>query len=335
VAVGINGFGRTGRQVLRAILAQKPSTDVVMVNDLAPVDISALLLQYDTEYGRYPRPVRVVGGDLEIGDTRIVVSRNPDPSSIRWDLLNVDTVVEATGHFNRSDQARGHLNCPGVERVVVCAPSAGAEATVVFGTNGDDEMTRAAKVISAASCTTTAAAPILSLIDKELGIERVMLTAVHAYTNSQRLLDKARADPRDSRSGPGNIVPSQTGAATLLGMVLPRLAGRVVARSIRVPTPAVSLLDLSIQVTQSIASAQEVNDILDVASRTVSVGILGYTNLPLVSSDFILTSNSSVISGFDSIVDGNWLRLLAWYDHEYGYASRVADLVEWLEGAAK
>ena len=323
--IGINGFGRTGRQVMRAIQHHHPELLVVAINDLGPVDTSALLLRHDSVYGAYPVTVSHTKDSLVVAGEHVRFFAEESPSLVPWKDANVDFVIEATGHFNSGPAARDHLHSEHVKAIFVCAPAPGSDSTVVFGINHLELARVPRQVISTSSCTTTAAAPILSALDQGFGIVRAFVTSIHSYTNSQRLLDKSKSGPRDSRSAI-NIVPMTTGAETGLAQVLPGLVGKVVARAIRVPTMTVSLLELTVRLHRP-TSADDINGYLSAISSEGYHNTLGFTMEPLVSSDFRQLDKSSVISGFDTSVHEDFARVLGWYDHEYGYACRVADLV--------
>ena len=328
--VGINGMGRTGRQVLRALLDRCPGLRVGLINDLGDVTTTALLMQYDSTYGRYPRPITVDDGDLVIAAERIRVAQEPRPDSVPWQEQGVELVIEATGAFNDSSSASLHLSDSGTRKVVVCAPCRGADSTIVLGVNTADAKHVTGRIVSAGSCTTCAAAPLLKWLSDTFGVESASVLAVHSLTNSQRLLDKAKEDPRLSRSAIGNIVPVGSGSSGLITFLIPELSGRGIVRSVRTPTTSVSMLDIMADLSGS-TSGGAMNESLRHISESVEWrDVIGFTDLPLVSGDFQLRSESVIVSGVDTIVEGNRCRLLGWYDHEYGFACRVADLARLL-----
>ena len=331
IGVGINGFGRTGRQVLRALLAFHPDIRVVVINDLGDPSLGAHLFQHDSTYGTYPSEVNLVGDRLHIGGSEIQMMRVPDPAVVPWGHQGVEIVIEATGHFNESPSLRAHLY-GGAARIVVCAPSDEADVTLIYGINEGDFDAKRHYVISGSSCTTNALAPIASVLHRKFGIEVGFISTIHSFTNSQRLLDKARSGFRDSRAAPSNIVPAPTGAATSLGLVIPDLAGRILGMAFRVPTMSVSALDFTVQLSND--RAGEINQELAAAAQSDLRTILGYTDRALVSADFRGSPLSATVSGVDTLAHRDFAKVVAWYDHEYGYSCRIADLVSFLAHAA-
>jgi len=328
--IGINGFGRTGRQVFRALVERHASAlEVVAINDLTDVSTNTLLLTYDSNYGRFAGEVEAHAHGMLVNGTLVQVRAEPDPLKIPWNELGVSIVIEATGRLTDDALAARHLR-GGVRRVVVTAPITGGGATIIMGVNEHDYNPTRHRVISNASCTTNGLAPVVKVLQDHWGIEKGMVTAVHAYTNSQKLLDMAAKDPREARAAPLNIVPAPTGATKALGLVIPELQGLIGGMAFRVPTATVSALDFT-AVLRSDVSPYEVNAAFQRAANGPLKGILAYTDEPLVSMDFKGDSHSAIISGHDTQVTcGNLIKVVAWYDNEYGYACRVSDLVAYI-----
>ncbi len=332
VRVGINGFGRIGRQVFKAIRERhKTRLEIAAVNDLMDSKTNAHLLKYDTNYGRYPGEVEASNGNLVVDGETIKVFAERDPGAIKWSDVGADIVVESTGFFTDATKAAAHLN-GGAKKVIISAPARNEDITLVLGVN--ERMYEPSKhnVVSNASCTTNGLAPVAKVLFDTFGIQKGLLTTVHSYTNSQRLLDMASADLRDARAAAMNIVPAATGAARAVGLVIPELQGRFTGISFRVPTSTVSVVDFVADLERD-ATVEEVNAALKKAAEGPLKGILAYTEEPLVSSDLKGNENSSIVSALDTvIVGGNMVKVISWYDNEWGYSCRVADLANFMAG---
>jgi len=330
IRIGINGFGRIGRQVYRAIRERyDKEIDVVAVNDIGRINIMAHLLKYDSTYGRFPGDVVArEDGFLASGDeVKILAER--DPARLPWAKLGVDIVIESTGLFRKREKAKLHLDA-GAKKVIITAPAKDEDLTVVLGVN--EEMYDPARhhIISNASCTTNGLAPVAKVLFDTFGIEKGILTTVHSYTNSQRLLDLETEDPRDARAAAMNIVPSETGAAKAVGLVIPQLKGKFTGMAFRVPTPTVSVIDFTALLSRD-ATVEEINASVKEYAEGPMKGILDYSEEPLVSSDLKGDAHSSIFSALDTLViGGNLAKVVAWYDNEWGYSMRVADLVHFL-----
>ena len=332
IRVGINGFGRMGRALLR-IDAEPPTPfEVVAVNDLGTAEQLARLLARDSIYGRFPEPVRVDGSDLMVGTKRIRLLAEAEVKALPWDELAVDVVVEATGRFTNRDQAAGHLDA-GAPRVVVSAPSKGADGTFVMGVNDQEFDPRRHVVVSNASCTTNCLAVLAKVLVDAFGIEDGLMTTVHAYTGDQRLVDSLHKDPRRARAAAVNIVPTTTGAARATGQVVASLAGHLDGLALRVPVPDASMTDL-VALLPGAHSAEEIDDAYRVAAAERPLaGRLEYSKDDLVSSDIVGSSASCVYDSGLTMVQGRLVKVMGWYDNEWGYASRLAELIA-LVGAA-
>ncbi|MCL6525965.1 MAG: type I glyceraldehyde-3-phosphate dehydrogenase [Thermaceae bacterium] len=325
--VGINGFGRIGRQVFRIL--HERGVDVVAVNDLTDNSILAHLLKYDSNYGRFPGSVSYDENNLTVDGKTIRVYEERDPAKLPWGEIGVDVVIESTGRFTKLEAAQAHLQA-GAKKVIISAPGKGEMLTVVMGVN--EQMYDPAKhhVISNASCTTNGLAPVAKVLNDKFGIEKGILTTVHAYTASQSLVDAAKDDPRDARAAALNIVPSETGAAKAVGLVIPELQGKFGGMSFRVPTPTVSVVDFTAVLTRNVTK-DEVNAAMKEYADGAMKGILAYTEEPLVSMDLKGNSHSSIFSALDTmVVGGNLVKVISWYDNEWGYSCRVADLAQYI-----
>jgi glyceraldehyde 3-phosphate dehydrogenase len=329
VKVGINGFGRIGRQVYRAIRERyDQDIDVAAINDLGDVGMMAHLLQYDTTYGRFPGEVRRKEDGFVANGDEVKVLAVRDPAQLPWRQLGVDIVIESTGLFTHVDKAKAHLDA-GAKKVIISAPAKGDCLTIVLGVN--EKMYDPSKdhIVSNASCTTNGLAPVAKVLNDRFGIEKGILTTVHAYTNSQKLLDQEAKDPRDARAAALNIVPSETGAARAVGLVIPELKGKFGGMAFRVPTPTVSVIDFTADLKKE-ATKEQINAAVKEYSEGPMKGILGYTEEPLVSSDLRGDPRSSIFSAMDTLVVGNMVKVVSWYDNEWGYSVRVADLVKFM-----
>ena len=327
--IGINGFGRIGRQVLKGMLDfHQDNLEVVAVNDLTDPQTNAHLFKYDTNYGRYPGEVEVVEGDLVIDGKRIAVLSERDPGAIRWGDHGVEIVVESTGIFTDAERAKGHLN-HGPSKVVISAPAKNEDLTVVLGVNDDAYDPSRHHVVSNASCTTNCLAPVAKVLDEAVGIKSGIMSTIHAYTNDQAILDTVHSDLRRSRAAAMNIIPTSTGAAKAVGLVLPHLNGKLNGMAYRVPTSTVSVVDLVID-AQRETSAAEVNAAFEKAAtdrESALYGILEYETEPLVSSDFKGSPASSIVDALSTMVlEGTQVKVVSWYDNEWGYSVRVGDL---------
>ena len=326
VKVGINGFGRIGRLVLRTIKERHPDAiEVVAVNDLFDPATNAHLFKYDSTYGQYNGTVEVKDGHLVIDGKTITVSAEKDPGAIKWKDLGVDIVIESTGFFTDATKAKAHIESGGAKKVIISAPAKNEDITVVLGVNGEKYDPAKHNIISNASCTTNGLAPVAKVLNDKFGIDKGFLTTIHAYTNSQKLQDLGAKDLRDARAAAQNIVPSSTGAAKAVGLVIPELKGKFTGMAFRVPTPTVSVVDFTAILNKE-ASAEEIRAaMLEYANGSMK-GILDVTDAPLVSTDLRGTLFSSVFSAMDTLVLGNLIKVVAWYDNEWGYACRTADL---------
>ena len=320
IRVAINGFGRIGRLVLRAALESKrDDIEFVAVNDLAPAEQNAYLLQYDSVHGKLPMDVKLDGEYIIVGDQKIKCLAEKDPTKLPWRELNIDVVMECTGIFTAADKARVHLDA-GAKRVLVSAPSAGADATIVYGVN-QDTLKPTDLIVSNASCTTNCLAPVASVLDDTFGIISGWMTTVHAYTGDQQLLDKNHKDFRRARAANLSMIPTSTGAAKAIGLVLPKLAGKLDGMAIRVPTPDVSVVELVVNLERTATV-----DAINAAMRTAESETFGYNDKPLVSIDFTHDAHSSIFDASQTKVLGdNLVHVTAWYDNEWGFSNRMGD----------
>jgi len=324
VRVGINGFGRIGRNVLRAIAeAGRTDIEVVGINDLAPVETNAHLLRFDSVHGRFPGEVTVKGDAISIGNGLIKVTAIKEPATLPWKDLGVDIALECTGIFTSKDKAAAHL-AAGAKRVIVSAPADGVDLTVVYGVN-HDKLTPDHKVVSTASCTTNCLAPVAKVLNDAVGIDKGFMTTVHSYTNDQPSLDQIHKDLYRARAAAINMIPTSTGAARAVGLVLPELAGKLDGVAIRVPTPNVSVIDFKF-VAKRATTKDEINGAVKRAAEQQLKGILGYTEAPNVSSDFNHDAHSSVFAiDQTKVMDGTLVRVMSWYDNEWGFSNRMVD----------
>ncbi|MEE8247975.1 MAG: type I glyceraldehyde-3-phosphate dehydrogenase [Alphaproteobacteria bacterium] len=324
VRVAINGFGRIGRNILRAIHeARRRDLKVVAINDLGPVETNAHLLRHDTVHGPFPGTVKAFKGAIDIGHGRIKVTAERDPAKLPWRELGIDVAMECTGLFTSRDSAAHHLDA-GAGRVLVSAPTGGADLTVVYGVN-HKKLRKSHRVVSNASCTTNCLVPVAQVLDRAVGIAQGFMTTVHAYTSDQPVLDTLHKDLRRGRAAALSMVPTSTGAARAVGLVLPELAGKLDGTAVRVPVANVSMVDLTI-VAKRKTSAEEVNQAMRKAARGRLKGILVVSDGPLVSSDFNHHPASSIFDLTQTqVVDGRLVRVLAWYDNEWGFSNRMAD----------
>ena len=322
--VAINGFGRIGRLVLRAILEQgRSDIEVVAINDLADTKSNAMLFKRDSVHGRYPGTVEADGQDMIVDGKRIRVTAERDPSKLPHKELGVDIALECTGFFTDADKAKAHLEA-GAKRVLISAPGKGVDLTVVYGVN-HQKLTADHKIVSNASCTTNCLAPVAMVMNQLVGIERGLMTTIHAYTNDQKILDQIHGDMRRARAAAMSMIPTTTGAARAVGEVLPELKGKLDGSAVRVPTPNVSLVDLTF-VPGRDTMKEEVNAALKAASEGALKGILDYTDEPLVSIDLNHVPASSTVDSLETaVIDGKLVRVVSWYDNEWGFSNRMAD----------
>jgi glyceraldehyde 3-phosphate dehydrogenase len=324
VKVAINGFGRIGRNVARAIL-ERPDCglELVSINDLADAKANALLFKRDSVHGTFPGTVEVDGTDLVINGKRIHVTAEKDPANLPHAAQGIDIALECTGFFVDRESAGKHLTA-GAKRVLISAPGKKVDLTVVFGVN-DDKLTSEHLIVSNASCTTNCLAPFAKVLDEAIGIERGLMTTIHSYTNDQKILDQIHKDPRRARAAALNMIPTSTGAAVAVGEVLPQLKGKLDGSSIRVPTPNVSVVDLVFTPKRD-TTLEEVNSVLKAAAEGPLKGVLGYTEEPLVSGDFNHDPHSSTIDSLETaVLEGKMVRVLSWYDNEWGFSNRMVD----------
>jgi glyceraldehyde 3-phosphate dehydrogenase len=329
VRVGINGFGRIGRQSLKALMERAPEVEVVAVNDLIETELNALLFKHDSTYGAYPRTVEHTTDALIIDGREIKVLKERDPAALPWAALGVDIVLESTGLFTDATKAHAHIDA-GAKKVIISAPAKHEDVTIVLGVNEDRYEPATHHIISNASCTTNCLAPAAKVVHDLVGIDRGLMNTIHSYTNDQRILDVAHKDPRRARSAGQNIIPTTTGAAKALALVIPELKGRFDGFSLRVPTPTVSVVDFTADVRRE-TTTEELNEAFRTAAAGPMKGILGVSDEPLVSTDFRGDSRSSIIDGASTMVlGGTMVKVIAWYDNEWGYSCRVADLVQFV-----
>ncbi len=328
--VGINGFGRIGRLVFRAARGQ--DLEIVGINDLTDAKTLAHLLKYDSIHGHYPGEVAAADGAIVVDGVRIPVSAERDPAKLPWGKLGAKIVIESTGIFVDREGASKHLTA-GAERVIISAPAKNPDVTIVLGVNGNEYDPSKHKIISNASCTTNCLAPIAKVLDDNFGIQSGWMTTIHAYTNDQVMLDFPHKDLRRARAGAMSMIPTSTGAASAIGLVLPTLKGKLDGYAMRVPTSDVSVVDLSVKLAKS-TDANAINAAMKAAADGPLKGILAYTEEPLVSVDFLGNPHSSILDALSTkVIEGNFAKLLSWYDNEWGYSNRVVDLARVVGGA--
>lgn len=329
VRIGINGFGRIGRLSLRTILARHPGElEVVAINDLTDTRTNAHLFKHDSTFGDFAGDVASAEGEIHVNGKAIKVFAEKDPGAILWDSAGVDIVIESTGFFTDATKAVAHKN-HGVKKVIISAPAKNEDLTVVLGVNEGVYDPANHHVISNASCTTNGLAPVAKILHEQFGIEKGLLTTVHAFTNSQKTQDTAAKDLRDARAASQNIVPSSTGAAKAVGLVIPELKGKFTGMAFRVPVATVSVVDFTALLAKE-ASVEEINAAVKSYADGQMKGILAYSDEELVSSDLKGNSHSSIFSAVDTIGLGNLVKVVSWYDNEWGYASRVADIAKFV-----
>jgi glyceraldehyde 3-phosphate dehydrogenase len=328
VKVGINGFGRIGRNVVRAAL-HNPEIEFVAVNDLTDTKTLAHLTKYDSVLGKLHEDVRIEGDSIVIGHRKIKVFAVKDPAELDWSSLGVQVVVESTGRFTEAKDAAKHLRGT-VKKVIISAPAKDEDVTIVLGVNDAAYDPAKHKIISNASCTTNCLGPVVKVLHEKFGIVKGSMTTIHSYTNDQNVLDFPHKDLRRARAAALNMIPTTTGAAKAIGLVMPELKGKLDGYAMRVPTPDVSVVDLVV-VTQKKTSDKEVNAALKAAAEGELKGILEYTDDPVVSTDMLHNSNSSIVDGgMTKVIDGDLVKVVSWYDNEWGYSCRVNDLIEFL-----
>src|SRR5262245_6614997 len=324
--VGINGFGRIGRNFLRAQMARGADFDVVAANDIGDTKTMAHLLKHDSVLGTLDVPVEPGDGFIRVGDSRIEFVSEKDPAQLPWDDLGVDVTIESTGLFTKRHDAAKHLEA-GAKKVVISAPATDPDITLVLGVNDREYDPEKHDIISNASCTTNCVAPLAKVLHEEYGIERGFMTTIHAYTNDQRTLDLPHSDLRRARAAAINLIPTSTGAARAIGVVMPELKGKVDGMSMRAPVPTGSIVDLVVQVSRE-TSVDDVNELFRSKADTGDLeGIIQYTDEPIVSSDIVHSSYSAIFDSDLTMVNGNLVKVFGWYDNEWGYSCRLTDLV--------
>src|SRR5438270_3206443 len=330
IKVGINGFGRIGRNVLRASLGDS-SIEFVAVNDITDTKTLAHLLKYDSILGNLEHDIRATEDGIRVGGDEFRVFAEKDPAQIPWESVGAEIVVESTGRFTKAEDARKHLRGP-VKKVIISAPAKGEDITIVLGVNEGAYDPAAHHVISNASCTTNCLAPVAKVVHQNFGIRSAQMTTIHSYTNDQQLLDLPHKDLRRARAAALSMIPTSTGAAKAVALVLPDLKGKFDGISVRVPTPNVSLVDVVIDVEKE-TTTDEVNKALKNAANEELAGILSFSEEPLVSSDFKQNSNSSIVDAeYTKVIGGKMIKILSWYDNEWGYSCRVRDLIKFIAG---
>jgi glyceraldehyde 3-phosphate dehydrogenase len=331
VRVGINGFGRIGRSFLRAVHASGADVEIVAVNDLGDARTMAHLLRFDSIYGPFADDVAVHNGSMRVGGHELAFLSEPDPAQLPWRDLGVEVALESTGHFRKRDELKAHLDA-GAERVLVSAPVKGPDATIVLGVNDDAYDPERHRIVSNASCTTNCVAPVAKVLNDAFGIESGFMTTIHAYTNDQRMLDLPHKDLRRARAAAINLIPTSTGAAKAIGLVIPELDGKLDGVAVRAPVADGSLVDLTVHLRREV-SAEQVNEAFAAAADARELeGILRYSDDPLVSTDVIGSSYSAVFDSQLTMAKGREAKVFAWYDNEWGYSCRLVDLAQRLAG---
>jgi glyceraldehyde 3-phosphate dehydrogenase len=325
VKVGINGFGRIGRNLFRAAHEAGADLEIVAVNDLTDAASLAHLLKYDSILGRFPESVEAGDGTLSVGGNEIKVLSERDPADLPWGDLGVEVVIESTGFFTKRDDAAKHLEA-GAKKVIISAPATDPDVTVALGVNFDDYDSDSHHIISNASCTTNCLAPLAKVLHDSFGIERGLMTTIHAYTADQRLQDMPHKDLRRARAAALNLIPTTTGAAKAVGLVLPELNGKLNGYAVRAPVATGSVVDLTVELKQD-TTAEEINGAVEAAANGPLEGILAYTTDPIVSTDIVKDPHSSIFdAGQTMVMDGNLAKVVSWYDNEWGYSNRVVEL---------
>ncbi|HDQ25339.1 MAG TPA: type I glyceraldehyde-3-phosphate dehydrogenase [bacterium] len=330
VKVGINGFGRIGKNVLRALLDKKGAKfEVVAVNDLTDAKTNAHLFKYDSVTGTFNGDVAVDGNDIVVNGKKIKVFAERDLNNIKWKDLGIEVVIESTGLFTDKEKCKGHIENGGAKKVIISAPAKNEDKTIVMGVNEGEYDPKAHNVISNASCTTNCLAPFTKVIHDKIGIVKGLMTTIHSYTNDQKVLDFPHKDLRRARAAALSMIPTTTGAAKAIGLVMPDLKGKLNGYAMRVPTPNVSVVDVNFELKKE-TTKEEINGMLKEAAEGALKGILGYTDLPLVSRDFLNDPRSSIVDGESTYVIGNMVKVVSWYDNEWGYSCRVVDLIDYM-----
>lgn len=328
VKVGINGFGRIGRLVFRAAL-NNPEVEVVAINDLGNAESNAHLLKYDSVHGILNAEVSAKDGSFKVNGKEVTVFAEKDPAKLPWSSVGVDVVVESTGLFTDATKAAAHLE-GGAQKVIISAPAKNEDITIVMGVNEEKYNPAEHKIISNASCTTNCLAPVAKVLNEKFGIKRGLMTTVHSYTNDQRILDQIHKDLRRARAAGSSIIPTTTGAAKAVALVLPELKGKLNGFAMRVPTPNVSVVDLVAELGKDV-TAEDINGVLKAAAEGELKGILAYSDEPLVSIDYNGNPHSSIVDGLSTmVIEGNMVKVVAWYDNEWGYSNRVVDLASYI-----
>ena len=329
IKVAINGFGRIGRNAFKVALEEGKGWEIVAVNDLTNPETLAHLLKYDTLYGKFDGEITVTGNSIFVKGKEIKIFAEKDPEKLPWGEMGVDIVIESTGIFRSKDQAMKHIKA-GAKKVVITAPAKKEDITIVMGVNEKDYDAANHHIISNASCTTNCLAPFAKIIDEKFGIKKGLMTTIHAYTNDQRILDLPHEDLRRARAAGQSIIPTTTGAAEAVALVLPQLKGKLSGMAMRVPTPTVSVVDLVVELNTS-TTAEAINSAIKAAAEGELKGILKYSDEPLVSADYRQDPHSSIVDGLStSVIGDNMAKIIAWYDNEWGYSVRVVDLVSYV-----
>jgi glyceraldehyde 3-phosphate dehydrogenase len=330
IKVGINGFGRIGRNALKAAFSKHPEIDIVAINDLYDTKTLAHLLKYDSVFGTFDAKVEAKESSIVVNDKEIKIFAERDLTNIPWGDLGVDIVVESTGVLTSKEKAVGHIEAGKAKKVIISAPAKGEDITIVMGVNEEKYNPKEHHVISNASCTTNCLAPVAKVLMDNFGIEKGLMNTIHSYTNDQRILDLPHKDLRRARAAALNIIPTTTGAAKAVALVIPELKGKLNGFALRVPTPTVSIVDLTCQLSKS-ATVEQINEALKQAAEGKMKGVLGYTEEPLVSMDFKGCELSSIVDGLSTmVIEDDMVKVIAWYDNEWGYSNRVMDLVEYV-----
>ncbi|RIE09897.1 type I glyceraldehyde-3-phosphate dehydrogenase [Candidatus Cryosericum hinesii] len=324
--IAINGLGRVGRQVLKHLITRYPELEIVAANDIADEQTLAHLLKYDSNYGTWDIDIEGKEGAIVIGGREVKIFREKDPAALPWGKLGIDIVIESTGMFTDADKARGHITA-GAKKVLITAPAKGEDITIVLGVNEDLLDVSKHSIISNASCTTNSLAPVVKVLNDNWGVEKGYMTTVHSYTLDQRILDAPHKDLRRARNAATNIIPTTTGASKAVALVIPEMKGKLDGISLRVPTSTVSITVFDAILTKP-ATREEINAALKEASEKRMKGFLGYNELPLVSSDYRGTIYSGIVDGLSTKSSGTLVQVLSWYDNEWGYSARVADLTK-------
>ncbi len=329
VKVGINGFGRIGRNAFKAYIEKNPGFEVVAINDITSPDTLAHLLKYDSCFGKFNGTVEAKEGAIVVNGKEIKIIAERDPANLPWKEMGVEVVLESTGLFTKKEGAAKHIEA-GAKKVIISAPATDEDITIVMGVNEDKYDPALHNIISNASCTTNCLAPFAKVLDAEFGIEKGLMTTIHSYTNDQRILDLPHKDLRRARAAGLSMIPTTTGAAKAVALVLPQLKGKLNGMAMRVPTPTVSVVDLVCELKKE-ATKEEINDALKKAAEGEMKGVLGYCDEPLVSIDFKEDSRSSIVDALSTmVIDGKMAKVVSWYDNEWGYSNRVIDLIEYV-----